>query len=132
MGFGKMSEVIKGSTISGSERTTFHGEEKIFVDCIFVDATLEGAQLDDAVFVDCRFERVDFYWALMFRATFTRCTFEEVDFRGANMQSACFVTSSFDRCDFSQDNLGGRTDLSGTHFIESVQRGCKYSDTKQV
>jgi uncharacterized protein YjbI with pentapeptide repeats len=127
-----MSELIRAATVTSSEKSPFDGEEKVFVDCTFIDATLEGAVLSDAVFVGCRFERVDFYWAQMFRTTFARCTFQEVDFRGANMEAACFVTSTLDRCDFSQDNLGADTNLSGTHFIESLQRDCKYSDTKQV
>ena len=58
-----MSQLIKGAIVTGSKETPFDGEEKVFVDCTFIDATLEGAALSDAVFVDCRFERVDLYWA---------------------------------------------------------------------
>jgi len=58
-----MSQLIRGAIVTGSKETAFDGEEKVFVDCTFIDATLEGAALSDAVFVDCRFERVDLYWA---------------------------------------------------------------------
>jgi len=48
------------------------------------------------------------------------------------MEEVYFFDSVLDKCDFSQDNLGGETDLSATHFVNSCQRDCKFGTTKQA
>lgn len=119
-----MMKAFEGKTVRELAKTGYDGEDTIFYQCTFIDATLEGANMSGATFIKCVLTRVDFYWGQFFRTSFLECVLDDVDFRGANLGQASFVDSKLVRCNFGMDNLGAGTDTSDALFIHSVTMKC--------
>lgn len=93
---------------------------------------MDRSHLSESSFFRCEFVGIDFYWMLMDCAKFQNCNFTDVDFRGAILTEAIFSNCRLVRCDFSNDNLGGKTDLSSVEFKGTERIECIYEKSNEA
>lgn len=86
----------------------------------------EGADLSGLTYINQKglqgrcFKRAVLYWANFTGSDLSGCDFRESDLRGAILTDAQFVNCDFRGAKLGSDNLGGITEMDGTHFEGSI------------
>jgi uncharacterized protein YjbI with pentapeptide repeats len=101
-----------------------------FIDCIFTDAILEGAELIFSCFEKCHFNRANLSFCNLSNSTFTHCSLENTNLTCSIISSTLFLKqTNLTQSNFSSCVITGKTMFEHCNLTLVNFQNCQFSHT---